>query len=534
MRTRLLDNPVQSRLRRDGAVLAAVSAGVALVTGLISLLPGADQTVSYDVLYLLVVIGAALRFGSGAAVLASFLSFLAFDWYLLETRYWLDILHPRQWLSLVMFLITAIVTGQLTARLQASAAEARQRARDAMALSRASWAVASQVDRASALVEVLRHVIQVVEPEAAAIVIRGEGGVPEFAAWGGENREALPDFAAGTARQAVESVLEDGQPRAWEGRGPGPGGSPAAEKNPSVSYLPLKVKERVLGVMYLHWRSGRQTTPEEREVVASLANHAAVVLERDRLARTETQVQALAETDRLKTALLSMVSHNFRSPLTAIKATIGGLIRNRSAWTTEAPVELLQGMDHEVDRLNRMVANLLALSRLEADAWRPQREPASAQELVGAAYDSFRGEDRRRIRVSLDPSVPEVCLDPVQIAEALCGLLDNALRYSPPESSVELRVSQNEAALVMEVLDRGPGLPKGEEERVFEPFYRGPDRQESAQHGTGLGLPIATGLVEAHGGRLTAENREGGGAVFRITLPLARMPETVASTASEQ
>jgi two-component system sensor histidine kinase KdpD len=516
----------------------AATAGVAAVTGLISLVPGAQETTSVSMLYFLVVIGAALRFGSRAAVLASVLSFLAFDWFFILPRYVLTVRDPGEWLALLMFLITAMVTGQLTARLQASAAEARRRAREAVALSGASWAVASQVDRDSALTEVLRQVIQVTQPEAAAIVIPGEGEMPEIAAWCGEHQDGLPVFAEGAAQRTVESVLDTGQPVGWKARAPAHQKSPAAEKPSEASYLPLKIKDRVLGALYLHWRPDRSVTPEEQEVVASLANHAAVVLERDRLARTETEIKALAETDRLKTALLSMVSHNFRSPLAAIKATVGGLMQNRSAWAQErsdaegAPGELLQAVDHEVDRLNRMVANLLALSRLEADAWRSQQEPASIQEIVGAAFDAFHGEDRQRIHVTLEPSLPELWLDPVQIAEALCSLLDNGLRYSPPESPVELRARRSEESLVLEALDRGPGLPKGEEERVFERFYRAPGLSESARPGIGLGLPIARGLVEAHGGQLTAQNRDGGGAVFRITLPFAHRKESLASTAS--
>ena len=498
----------------------AASVGVALMTGVIY---GVSETVdvpNISMLYLLVVIGVAVQYGGRPAVFASLLAFLAFDFLIERPRFQVTARNPGEWLALMLLLLTALVMGRLTARIQASAAEARQRAREAMALSGASWAVASQVDRDSALVEVLRQVIQVIEPAAAAILLRGAGGVPEITAWCGERREALPVFAAGAARRAVEAVLEEGQPIAWEGSGPHQERSPAPAEPPDASYLPLRMKDRVLGVLYLHWRPGRQTTAEEREVVSSLSNHAAVVLERDRLARTETRVMALAETDRLKTALLSMVSHNFRSPLAAIKASVGGLLQHRSAWASAAPGELLQGIDHEVDRLNRMVANLLALSRLEADAWCSQREPASIQEVIGAAFDAFRDEDRQRIRVTLDPTLPEVYLDPVQIAEALGSLLDNALRYSPPESLVELRALQGEGALVLEVLDRGPGLPKGEEERVFERFYRAPGLHESARPGMGLGLSIARGLVEAHGGQLTARNRVGGGAVFEIRLPL--------------
>ena len=245
---------------------------------------------------------------------------------------------------------------------------------------------------------------------------------------------------------------------------------------------------------------------------------AAVVLERDRLTRSATAAQAVAEADRLKTALLSMVSHDFRSPLASIKATVTGLLQEGKPWEPETQLELLQGIDHETDRLNRMVGSILALSRLEADAWRPQCEATPPVELVGAALDAFGPEENRRIRVTLDPSLTELWLDPVQMVQVLSNLVDNALKYSPPGSEVELRAFRQDGTAVLQVLDRGPGLPRGEEPRIFEPFYRAPALRESAVPGMGIGLAVCRGLVEAHGGELTAHNREGGGAVFQIRL----------------
>jgi two-component system sensor histidine kinase KdpD len=275
----------------------------------------------------------------------------------------------------------------------------------------------------------------------------------------------------------------------------------------------------VLGLLYLQLPVEYAVSPPERRVIESLANHAAVVLERDRLARAESRANALDEADRLKTALLSMVSHDFRSPLASIKASVTSLLQEGAPWDPETQRELLQGVDHETDRINRVVGNLLALSRLEADAWRPQYEPTPPAELIGAVLDSLGPEENGRIQVGLDSAPAELWLDPAQMVQVLHNLLENALKYSPPEKSVELNVVQDEGEAILEILDRGPGLPKGEEQRVFESFYRASELRESATPGIGIGLAVCRGLVEAHHGQLTASNRPGGGAIFRVRLP---------------
>jgi two-component system sensor histidine kinase KdpD len=181
---------------------------------------------------------------------------------------------------------------------------------------------------------------------------------------------------------------------------------------------------------------------------------------------------------------------------------------------------LLSGIDQETDRLNRMVGDILALSRLEAEAWRPQCEIVTVEEVIGATLDAFNNEENGRIRVTIESGLPEVSLDSVQIVQVLHNLLENALKYSPPGSPVELQVRRERDMLTIEVMDRGFGLPAGEETAIFERFYRARQWRESSLPGTGIGLAIGRGLAEAHGGTLDAENRPLGGSVFRLRLPL--------------
>lgn len=492
----------------------AAAAGVALITAIIHLVPGARHLTNISLLYLLAVIVAALRFGRGPAVATSILAFLAFDWFFTRPYFTLTVRDPAEWLALGMFLVTATVTGQLTALLRARADEARRREREAVALAEASWAVATQVDRHRALEEILRRVSDVVEPVAAAILTReAEGPLTPIA------QVPALDAPPRVDAEAVCFVLEHGSPIGWGSEGGHWRKALAHTDYPDAIYLPLVTQDRVIGVLYLRLREDQPVAAEERRTVESLAHHAAVVLERDRLVRAEAHAQALAEADRLKTALLSMVSHDFRSPLTSIKATASAIRADGTPVDARTLNESLIGIEREADRLDRMVGNILALSQLEAEAWQPQIEAVLPDELVGAALQSFSREENRRIRVVSDPTLSEVWLDPVEIVQVLHNLVDNALKYSPADQSVEVRLQREAEWLTVEVLDRGAGLPPGDEDRVFEPFYRAPGLRESAVPGVGIGLAVCRGLVEAHGGRLTARNRENGGTLFRFTLP---------------
>ncbi len=486
-------------------------AGVAAVTVALEALGSHIHIAIASSLYLLLVVTIALQLGRGPAALASVLAFLACDWFFAEPRYRLTVSDPAEWLALLGFLVVAQVVGQLTALLRERADEARQREREAAALADASWAVASQPDRERALAEVLRRLLEVSGAAAAAVFVEHDHDLALLAQ--AARLDSSWQWDQARLREPAGYVLSTGRAVAWDDDHHH---WDKALGEADIAYLPLLGENRVAGVLSL--RGARRLGPAERRAVESLANHAGVVLERERLSQLAWQAEALREADRLKTALLSMISHDFRSPLASIKAGLTGLLQEGAPVDEATWHELLSGMDAETDRLNRLVENVLALSRLEAGAWHPQMEASRVDELVGAALDSFTPAENQRIEVALADDLAEVEADPVQLVQVLHNLVENALKYSSDGSPVSLTTRRDGAVAWIEVADRGPGLPPGGEERIFEPFYRAPERQESGVSGLGLGLAVCHGLVSANGGELTAAPRDGGGTVFRIRL----------------
>jgi two-component system sensor histidine kinase KdpD len=247
----------------------------------------------------------------------------------------------------------------------------------------------------------------------------------------------------------------------------------------------------------------------------ALAEQRAVEIER--LAGEAEHVEALREADRLKDAMLASVSHDLRTPLTAIRATAAEI---RAEGNESAAI-----IEEEAERLNRFVTDLLDLSRIRADALPAEAELNAAEDLIGAALERVRalpGAERVEVKLPAEPSVPVGRFDFVQALRALGNLLENALRHSPPGTPVQIEVLRLGDDLVFEVRDRGPGVPPRDRERLFEPFQRGPSRGQSG--GTGLGLPIARGAARAQGGEVTYRPREGGGSVFTLRLPAAEIP----------
>lgn len=497
-------------------------AGVALVTAVIALVPGASHVANISLLYLSGVIVCALYFGSRPAMLAAVLAFLGFDFCFVQPFRTFTVADPSEWLALLMFLLTAAVMGHLTAELQARAEEARRREQEAIALKQVSWTIASQTSTGPALAAVLRPLINLAGASSAAVLVRDEGRHWSTIAAAGGSQVDPQDPAT---QQAASYVLDEARPIAWdlERRLWDKGMTEAGQAD--AVYVPLLIEHQRLGVLALHLPPERLQSPNARRIVETMANHAAVILERDRLMQSELKAKALAEADRLKTALLSMVSHDFRSPLASIKASAASLDTAGTALDVATRQALLDGIARETDRLDRMVGNILALSRLEADAWRPQTEPVPVAEVIEAALAAFSAAENRRIRVDLGDPWLEACLDPVQIARVVHNLVENALKYAPTDTEVQVRAQRQGDAMVIAVLDRGPGIAPGDESRIFDRFYRAPDLAESAVPGLGIGLAICKGLVEAHGGRLTAENRDGGGASLRLVLPAAAVKE---------
>ncbi len=240
---------------------------------------------------------------------------------------------------------------------------------------------------------------------------------------------------------------------------------------------------------------------------------------RDELMKAEARAAALADADKLKTALLSMISHDFRSPLTSIKAFVSTLLADDGApMNSDEQRSLYQGIEMEADRLNRMVGNVLDLSRLEANAWKPHREWIPVSEITGMSLSNFSTAQNERIKVEIDSSVSEIFVDSTQVSSVIKNLVENALKYSPENKSVLVQIASEPDTVAISVTDEGRGLPQ-EVEDVFKPFWRAPDLQESHIPGVGIGLAVCRGLVEAHGGKLLAEQRKPLGACFTVLLP---------------
>jgi two-component system, OmpR family, sensor histidine kinase KdpD len=515
--TQLPDRPGNQLPQRGPYAYALAALVVAGVSAFIGLTHIDEHFASVCMLYLLGVMFTALFCGSLPAVFSSILAFASSDYLFIEPKFTLAVKDPSEWIALCVFLLVATLTGQLTALLRIRAQEARQRELEAAALAEASWSVVSQLDGDQALSMVLQQLVRVVEGVQKASLFRRDeqGGSQEVACYLLPGSQATPDLS----QEALCRVSDSGLSLDWS-ESPHDSSKCGVDGGVQPVYLPISMENQILGVLYLELDKAKPISTNKQRIVDSLLNYAAVVMQRDKLIQIKSEAQALAQANRLKTTILSMVSHDFRSPLTAIKASVENLLDESRPWDPDSRRNLLQAIDEETDRINHLVGNILDLSRLQADAWRPRYEPVSLTELVGAVVDSFTKEENERIDINIEGTAQDIWVDSVQMVQVLRNLLENALKYSAATSLVEMEITQREEILLIRILDRGPGLPEGEEVKIFEPFYRGSTVSESAIPGTGVGLAICRGLVEAHRGELTAYNRESGGAVFQITLPV--------------
>jgi two-component system sensor histidine kinase KdpD len=266
---------------------------------------------------------------------------------------------------------------------------------------------------------------------------------------------------------------------------------------------------------------GRGDAAARRRLLPALASLLGVAIDRERLAAEALDAEALRRADVMKTALLRAVSHDLRTPLMAISTSAGALGRRDLALDDADRAELLATLLAASERLDHLVGNLLDLSRLQAGAAQPERTLVEVEELVVEAIDEL-GEAGGRVEVSFADESPAVEVDAHQIRRVLVNLLENALKYAPPDEPVRVHVSAASAEALVRVIDHGPGVPDAEREQIFEPFHRGARRGDAP--GAGLGLAIARGFAEANGGRLTVESRVGQGATFVLALPAVRTP----------
>jgi two-component system sensor histidine kinase KdpD len=288
----------------------------------------------------------------------------------------------------------------------------------------------------------------------------------------------------------------------------------------SLRCQPLKTAHGLVGVLGVRPKEpGSLLTPEQRQTFDAFAHQAALAVERANLAEQARQAELLHVTEKLQTALLDSISHDLRTPLVSITGALSSLSGDGGTLDEASRQSLIETASEEADRLNRLVGNLLDMTRLEGGALQVRREPCDIQDLIGAALEELNPRlAGRTVTVDLPADLPALPADFVLIGRVLVNVIDNALKYSEADTPIEISAHPAGAFVEITVADRGIGIPAEDLNRIFDKFYR--VRRPDNVSGTGLGLAISKGIVEAHGGFISAENRAGGGTVITIGLPL--------------
>jgi two-component system sensor histidine kinase KdpD len=502
--------------------------GLALVTIALIALRSQIGIVNVAMVYLLGVLIAALRAGRGPAIVTAISAFVVFNIFFLPPYNTLDIANSDHVIALAVFLIVALVISGLVSDARERARVAEQEEARASLLFHLNEGLVADRSLDDILATIVRHVVQVFGAARAAILTREDGDrLMVLASFPGDSNALLTRNEAAVALQALASGqatgLSTGRARVKDPHGIG---RAAIQRSPKedVLYLPIDTPTRQIGVLEVRGRpNGGRFDDDDRELLGSLADQAALALERVRLTSEAARAEVLAQSDELKSALLASVSHDLRTPLATIKTAVSSLQDDSIAWPPDAQADFLEAIDEETDRLTRMVANLLDLSRIEGGALRPDRDWYDARELVRHVVDRLEARAAASNHIltgHIDPAVTLGYFDYVEIDQVLANLVENATKYTPGGSNIDVAVDAVPEGLRFSVTDNGPGIPVMQREHVFEKFYRAGDAR--GQQGTGIGLTISRGLVEAHGGRIWIEGAPDGGTRVLLTIPFDR------------
>jgi two-component system sensor histidine kinase KdpD len=540
------------------SLLATV--GSLLVTLIIVLFHLYPRIPNISIIYLLVVLALASTRGRYAAIFASLVAFFTFDFFVVPPLYTFTIARPEEWIALFVFLLDAILTGHLASALRQRAQEAARRERETYTLydlmrvtTREEEPMHQLQAIAQAIVDVfsswgvhdcailqLNHHgnIQVeanaYEPAEHITLSRDEQAIALWVMTHGRSMEFYDDDVLPhvTSPHFVQRVFIH---RTATGH--------AVRR--SLHLLPLKMGQKVVGVLRLRVFDGSrqlkqiECQEEDRDHPSvpatffwTFLDQVASLIERVRLQRENMRVEVLQRTDALRTALLSSVSHDLRTPLTVIKAAASSLLQEDVDWDEEAQRSFALSIEREADRLNRLVGNLLDMSRIEDGALKPQKDWYQVKALIQDVLDRLQPLlQGRNISLYFPTDLPPIELDYLQIDQVLTNLIENAVRYTPSGSPIDVSAQQSGNEIIIQVADRGPGIPENDYERIFDKFYRvlnTKNRHPANPSGSGLGLAVCKGLVEAHGGKIWAEPRPEGGTTFFVVFPVGTLEGSVA------
>ncbi|MEW6337452.1 MAG: sensor histidine kinase KdpD [Acidobacteriota bacterium] len=493
-----------STARADAAAYFLAVAATAAITVAARLMSPWLAPPNLIAVYLLIVALVALRGGRGPGVLASVLSVAAFDFFFVPPSLTFAVADSQYLVTFAVMLAVALVISDLTARLRAQIDLSRARERRTAALyavSRASLGAESyELARLSA-----RHIAEALDASVITFLPHSDGRL-------GVVRDPTSGFVPDERERAVAAwVHANGEPA-----GLGTSTLPAAR----ALHLPLVTSRGVVGVLAVRPAGEIESfTTDQLHLLEAFASQIALAVERAKLAAEAQAAELLAQAEKTRSLILSSVSHDLRTPLTAISGAAETLELRGEHLDPEVRSELAHTIHASARRLTRFVSDLLDFTRLTSGKIVIRREPQAVEELVGAALDQLGSAlGDVRVAVSIPDGLPMPEGDAALLTQVLVNLLENASVHAPSATSIEISVVRRDESLEVSVADRGPGVPRGDEERIFDEFYR---RSEVAKHpGAGLGLAICRAIVEAHGGDIRARNREEGGCEVTIRLPL--------------
>ncbi len=491
--------------QRPSALAWAVSVAVVLASTLVSsVLFGHDQLADVVMLYMLGVVLVSMRFGSGPSAMAAVLSVLAFDFFFIPPFFSFAVHDVRHVTTFVVMFVVAIVVSQLTKRIQDQATAARERERRTASLYAISRELGTAPSRSELLATAAKHLRETFRAKVAVLLPGDDGRLAR----------AIVD------PDTFDDPDKDDATAEWVWTNQRPAGATTSTLPTSRALcVPLMGSRGRVGVLALFASDASSLSDaDERQLLDTFTGVIGSALERTAAVDEARRARLRVETEQLRNALLSSVSHDLRTPLGVVTGATSALLEANAPKDEATRRELLQTAHEEALRLNRLVGNLLDMTRLEAGALKVHKDLQPLEEVVGSALQ--RMDDRLRDRdVALDvpADLPLVPFDSVLVEQVLINLIENALKYTPPNTALEITARSLDSAIQVQIVDRGPGVAAAERDKIFDKFYR---VRESEGGGAGLGLTICRGIISAHGGRIWVSDREGGGAAFHFTLPL--------------
>ncbi|KAB8146046.1 sensor histidine kinase KdpD [Chloroflexia bacterium SDU3-3] len=491
---------------------------VAVCTVLASFTHPFFESANLVMIYLMGVLLASTKLGRGPSVLASLLSVAAFDFFFVRPFFTFAVSDVQYIWTFGAMLAVSLVFSTLTVQLRQRADSAAARERRTAALYALSRALVSQRSMEQLLRSTVVHVSETFECQAVLLLPVGGGRLQpwgQLSGWWGEGITTRMIFAPDASELGVAQWAFDH----GEMAGHGTNTLPLA----SALYVPLRASRGAVGVLGVRAGDMRSLlVADQRRLLEVFSNQIGLAIERFSFADEARQAQVQVETERIRASLLSTVSHDLRTPLATITGASSSLIEGGPALPEDVRADLAQAILAESARLSRLVSNLLDMTRIESRAITVAKEWQPLEEVVGAALTRLDAQlAARPLDVAIPDDTPLVPIDGVLIEQVLVNLLENALKHTPEGTPIAIGVAPQAGAVRVAVADRGPGIPTGEEARVFEKFYRA---SGASLHGSGLGLAICKGIIDAHGGQIWAEQRPGGGAVFSFTIPLDGQP----------